>query len=125
MNGRDISPEERLPANQGGFTGEDFLGFFRRPADGSDSGGQMDKNNFAPRVGIAYRADSKTVVRMGAGIFYGEHDNVQGQAARFFTGPPFSICSRKIGMTEPAEPMTLPKRTAQKRVWLSWLSSRM
>lgn len=90
VNGRDVTAEERIPRNQGGFTGEDFLGFFRRPADGSDTGGEIDKNNFAPRIGIAYRANNKTVVRVGAGIFYGEHDNVQGQAARFFTGPPFS-----------------------------------
>ena len=26
------------------------------------------------------------------------------------TGPPFRICSRKMGMTEPREPSTLPKR---------------
>ena len=26
------------------------------------------------------------------------------------TGPPFSICSRKRGMTEPFDPSTLPKR---------------
>jgi hypothetical protein len=29
-----------------------------------------DKNNFAPRVGIAYQFNSKTVVRAGYGIFY-------------------------------------------------------
>jgi hypothetical protein len=29
-----------------------------------------DRNNFAPRVGIAYRLGSKTTVRSGAGIFY-------------------------------------------------------
>ena len=28
------------------------------------------------------------------------------------TGPPRAICSRKIGTTEPAEPSTLPNRTA-------------
>jgi hypothetical protein len=29
-----------------------------------------DKNNFAPRIGFAYRASNKTVVRGGYGIFY-------------------------------------------------------
>jgi hypothetical protein len=32
------------------------------------------------------------------------------------TGPPFAICRRKVGTTEPAEFKTLPKRTATKRV---------
>ena len=30
---------------------------------------QTDKNNFGPRIGIAYQLDDKTVVRTGAGIF--------------------------------------------------------
>ncbi len=29
-----------------------------------------DFNNFAPRIGIAYQATSKTVIRMGAGVYY-------------------------------------------------------
>ena len=32
------------------------------------------------------------------------------------TGPPFLICSWKIGITEPLEPSTLPKRVVTKRV---------
>ncbi len=32
------------------------------------------------------------------------------------TGPPFSICERKIGTTEPDEPSTLPNRTETNRV---------
>ena len=34
------------------------------------------------------------------------------------TGPPFSICALNSGTTEPAEPSTLPKRTAMNRVLL-------
>ena len=29
------------------------------------------------------------------------------------TGPPEAICFRKIGMTDPSQPRTLPKRTAR------------
>ena len=32
------------------------------------------------------------------------------------TGPPRSICDLKIGTTDPAEPSTVPKRTAENRV---------
>src|SRR6476620_1039577 len=39
------------------------------------------------------------------------------------TGPPRSICLRKIGITEPDEPSTLPKRTATKRVSTSGCSA--
>jgi hypothetical protein len=31
----------------------------------------VDRNNFAPRLGFAYSWDSKTVIRAGAGIYYG------------------------------------------------------
>ena len=32
------------------------------------------------------------------------------------TGPPFAICWRKIGITLPFEPRTLPNRTVTNRV---------
>jgi len=91
INGRQLEPGETLRSNAGGFTGDDYLGFFEQPTSGSDCGGcKTDRNNFAPRIGFAYRADPKTVIRVGAGLFYGEHDNVQGESARFNTGSPFS-----------------------------------
>ena len=31
----------------------------------------VDRNNVAPRLGIAYALDSKTVIRAGAGVYYG------------------------------------------------------
>ncbi|MBM3766255.1 MAG: carboxypeptidase regulatory-like domain-containing protein [Acidobacteria bacterium] len=40
-------------------------------ANGAPSGlWNPDKNNFAPRIGIAYQINKKTVVRTGYGIFY-------------------------------------------------------
>jgi hypothetical protein len=35
-----------------------------------------DRNNFAPRVGVAYKLDDKTVIRGGWGIFYNLFDRV-------------------------------------------------
>jgi hypothetical protein len=45
----------------------------------------IDRNNFAPRVGMAYSWDSKTVIRAGAGIYYGANIATNFQ----YPGPPF------------------------------------
>jgi hypothetical protein len=42
-----------------------------------------DRNNFAPRLGISWKATSKTVVRAGAGIFYASTGGVGGGAGPF------------------------------------------
>ena len=89
-NGRPIDPGERIPANRGGWGEAEYLPHFRTPESGSDCACQNDKNNFAPRIGIAYRVNDSTVVRVGAGLFYGEHDNTGGESARFNTGAPQS-----------------------------------
>ncbi|MBI3680542.1 MAG: TonB-dependent receptor [Acidobacteria bacterium] len=44
-----------------------------------------DRNNFAPRAGIAYRVNAKTVVRTGGGLFYGHNGGLGGGAAPFGT----------------------------------------
>ena len=44
-----------------------------------------DRNNFAPRFGIAYRLDPKTVFRTGGGLFYGHTGGIGGSAAPFGT----------------------------------------
>lgn len=44
-----------------------------------------DRNNFAPRVGIAYRLTQKTAVRTGGGLFYGHTGGVGGGAGPFGT----------------------------------------
>lgn len=92
VNGRPFGDGEGLrPGTPGAWGEAEFLPFFVRPASSFDTGGgQLDKNNFAPRAGIAYRASDKTVIRAGAGFFYGEYDNVQTEFARFTTGPPFA-----------------------------------
>lgn len=43
---------------------------------------ENDLNNFAPRIGFAYKANSKTVIRTGAGIIYARADSIQTQWAR-------------------------------------------
>ncbi len=90
VNGRPVDPGERISVKQGGWGEADYLPHFRTPADGSDCACKNDLNNFAPRIGIAYRANNETVLRAGIGMFYGEHDNTGGEAARFNTGAPQS-----------------------------------
>lgn len=44
-----------------------------------------DRNNWAPRLGLAYRANAKTVVRAGAGLFYSTRMGIGGGAGAFGT----------------------------------------
>lgn len=50
----------------------------------------LDKHNFAPRLGIAYQLNSKTVIRAGAGIFYGGL-GFQSSATDGFANLPFAV----------------------------------
>ncbi len=45
------------------------------PVNGLPSWYSPDKNNFAPRISAAYSVDSKTVVRLGAGMTYDQYGN--------------------------------------------------
>ena len=55
-------------------------------ASSKDRNGKVDRNNFAPRLGFAYQLATNTVVRGGAGIFYG-----MSVATNFqYAGPSFS-----------------------------------
>jgi Carboxypeptidase regulatory-like domain len=51
-----------------------------------------DRNNLAPRLGLAYRLTPKTVLRAGAGIYYG----VNPYTGSTFLGPSFSSFSQWI-----------------------------
>ncbi len=46
----------------------------------------VDRHNFGPRVGVAYSWDSKTVIRAGAGIYYGMNIATNYQ----YPGPAFA-----------------------------------
>ncbi len=61
---------------------------FERPKDGRDCGCKEDLNNFAPRLGIAFKLTEKTVIRAGAGIFYGEADYITSESARWINQTP-------------------------------------
>lgn len=51
-----------------------------------DRNSRVDRNNFAPRLGFAYQLASNTVLRGGAGIFYGMNVATNYQ----YAGPSFS-----------------------------------
>jgi hypothetical protein len=59
---------------------------------------RLDTNNFAPRVGLAYQATDKTVVRAGAGIFYGRDENY-GISSRLPSNPPWVSTATFTGTT--------------------------
>jgi hypothetical protein len=46
----------------------------------------IDKNNFAPRIGIAWQPAKNTVVRLGYGVFYGKTSNSTFYALRVENG---------------------------------------
>ncbi len=49
---------------------------------------RFDKNNFAPRLGIAWQLSDKTVIRAAAGIFY-THNELWGVVDHLVSNPPF------------------------------------
>ncbi len=63
---------------------------------------RADASNFAPRVGVAWRAMPRTVVRSGYGIFYAGH--VQGPfRARLADGFPVTLVQRFRAGAEPLD----------------------
>jgi len=66
-------------------------GRFLEPGKDIDSLQKPDRNNFAPRVGIAYSVNSRTVIRAGAGVFYGLIRSREFPA--FHLSPPYTVDS--------------------------------
>jgi hypothetical protein len=58
------------------------------PEGDADCGCKNDLNNFAPRLGVAWKVNEKTVVRAGAGVYFAQPDGFDSQFSNFFTGPP-------------------------------------
>ncbi len=54
---------------------------------------ETDKNNFAPRIGFAFRpfADNRTVIRGGAGFYYNTLPVYIGFRQMGFSNPPFLL----------------------------------
>jgi hypothetical protein len=51
---------------------------------------RLDRNNFAPRLGFAYKLRDETVMRGGAGVFYGDHPTI-GASSRLPANPPYQV----------------------------------
>ncbi|HEU0118939.1 MAG TPA: TonB-dependent receptor [Bryobacteraceae bacterium] len=54
-----------------------------------DCGCKNDLNNFAPRVGFAWKLSDKTVIRSGAGVIYAQPDSLQVGARASNQAPDF------------------------------------
>jgi TonB dependent receptor/Carboxypeptidase regulatory-like domain len=65
---------------------------------------RTDKNNFAPRIGIAYRLTNNTVVRTGFGIYY-DTTPINPSAG----GSPFRITEPTFTNTTPVPSLVLPQ----------------
>ena len=63
---------------------------FVYPSADKDCGCSNDLNNWAPRIGLAYSITPKTVLRAGAGLFFGEANSLSTENANFRSGPPKS-----------------------------------
>jgi hypothetical protein len=51
---------------------------------------RLDRNNVAPRLGFAWKAGARTVLRGGTGIFYGDHPTI-GASGRLPANPPYNV----------------------------------
>ncbi len=76
-----------------------------------------DKNNFAPRLGLAFRLNDKTIVRSGYGISYIHFNRMGGENLLSFNGPhvvAINITQQPSqGLCGPTTPPTTCFRTTQ------------
>ena len=63
------------------------------PESSSDCGCRLDKNDWAPRIGIAYRVTGNTVIRTGGGLYYSENSTAGIESNRFNAGGPVATFS--------------------------------
>ncbi len=93
-----ISPFMEKDNRQGNFIlNPDDSAFGTLLAAGTRGGGwegrgliRPDTNNFAPRIGIAYQLDDRTVVRTAYGVFY-THNELWGVVNRMVAAFPFHV----------------------------------
>ncbi len=58
------------------------------PQSSSDCACKIDKNDWAPRIGLAYRITDNTVIRTGAGLYYSENGTAGIESNRYNSGGP-------------------------------------
>ena len=58
------------------------------PQSGSDCACELDKRNWAPRIGLAYRITNNTVIRTGAGLYFSENGTAGIESNRYNSGGP-------------------------------------
>jgi hypothetical protein len=79
------------------------------PANIQPGGIAPDRNNFAPRLGLAYQISPKTVVRTSAGIFYNSFGSNYIQASQSAKGNwPFSFPQAVAGLNATTVNAQLP-----------------
>ena len=66
---------------------------------------EPDRNNLSPRIGVAWRAQAKTIVRGGYGINYASVPYLSF-AQRMASQPPFAVTDTRIGTSGSPLPIT-------------------
>ena len=61
------------------------------PQGASDCGCKIDKNDWAPRIGLAYRITDNTVIRAGSGLYYSENGTAGIESNRYNSGGPVTF----------------------------------
>jgi hypothetical protein len=81
-----------------------FAGVGGQPRDLTD----LDRNNLAPRIGVAFKLSEKTVLRSGYGLFYGATTLLSEARQGFSVSTPF--VASNDGFITPVETLSSPFR---------------